>query len=316
MLLILTNTDDLTVDFFILYLEKHGIPYYRFNVDRFPSSIEIEYRVNSQGINGIISDEHHSIALEDVSVIWYRRALIPPPVSELDPESIPYIRQEGRHFLEGTFLALRVPWINSLHATLIGERKLYQLRIAHDCGFTVPKTVVANSPLAFQEIKEAKGGLICKPVYCGLQVTQSGCYSAYTHNPNLKDLQDEKALRLCPTYLQEEIDRIEDVRVTFFGKTYFAVSIRSKENLIDWRRPGTQLEYEEIALEDVVVNACYRFMDELGLVYGAFDFIRDKQGKLYFLEINPAGEWAWLEQELGLNMREALQGLIEGIQAG
>jgi hypothetical protein len=89
MLLILTNTEDLTADFFILFLEKHGIPYYRFNVDRFPQCIEIEYRTTPQGINGIVSDEHHSIALKDVSVIWYRRALLPPPALGLDQESIP-----------------------------------------------------------------------------------------------------------------------------------------------------------------------------------------------------------------------------------
>jgi glutathione synthase/RimK-type ligase-like ATP-grasp enzyme len=157
--------------------------------------------------------------------------------------------------------------------------------------------------------------LICKPIYCGLQVISSSCFSAYTHTPNPNDLQDDIAIKLCPTYLQEEIERIEDVRVTFFGEKHFAVSIRSEESLIDWRRPGTQLEYRQINLEDDFTNACYRFMSELGIVYGAFDFIRNKQGQLYFLEVNPAGEWAWLEQELGLNMRSALLELIEGLKA-
>ncbi len=314
MLLILTNTDDLTADFFILYLEECGIPYFRFNVDRFPTSVEMEYRTTSNGIVGVISDGHCRIALEDVSVIWYRRALLPPSIVGLEEDSVPYIRQESRHFLEGTFLALRAPWVNSLYATQIGERKLYQLRVAYDCGFSIPKTIVGNNPLAFQGARESKGGFICKPIYCGLQITKNGCYSAYTHQPDYEDLEDYAAIRLCPTYLQEEISRIEDIRVTFFGASYFAVSIKSDEGLIDWRRPGAQLHYKEVDLDEVVIDSCCRFMSELGLFYGAFDFIRDKTGQLYFLEINPAGEWAWLEKELGLSMREALLNLIEKVK--
>ena len=46
-------------------------------------------------------------------------------------------------------------------------------------------------------------------------------------------------------------------------------------------------------------------LNELGLIYGAFDFIRTPNGKLVFLEINPTGEWAWLEEKLDFPMREA-----------
>ena len=46
-------------------------------------------------------------------------------------------------------------------------------------------------------------------------------------------------------------------------------------------------------------------LEAMGLHYGAFDFIEDLEGRLVFLEINPTGEWAWLEEQLNLPFREA-----------
>ena len=38
------------------------------------------------------------------------------------------------------------------------------------------------------------------------------------------------------------------------------------------------------------------FMDETGYRFGRFDFIR-KDGELWFLELNPNGQWAWLDEK-------------------
>jgi glutathione synthase/RimK-type ligase-like ATP-grasp enzyme len=50
----------------------------------------------------------------------------------------------------------------------------------------------------------------------------------------------------------------------------------------------------------------------LNLQYGAFDFIEKPDGELVFLEINPTGEWAWLENALGYPMRSAFIELFYG----
>jgi hypothetical protein len=50
----------------------------------------------------------------------------------------------------------------------------------------------------------------------------------------------------------------------------------------------------------------------VGLLYGAFDFLRTPEGELVFLEINPTGEWAWLEDRLRFPMRDAFIQLFYG----
>ncbi len=47
-------------------------------------------------------------------------------------------------------------------------------------------------------------------------------------------------------------------------------------------------------------------MNRLGLRFGALDFLVTPDGEWYFLEINPNGQWAWIEQETGLPISDAI----------
>jgi glutathione synthase/RimK-type ligase-like ATP-grasp enzyme len=47
-------------------------------------------------------------------------------------------------------------------------------------------------------------------------------------------------------------------------------------------------------------------MGELGMQYGAFDFIETPEGEHVFLEVNPSGEWGMLEKDLGYPISEAI----------
>ena len=38
----------------------------------------------------------------------------------------------------------------------------------------------------------------------------------------------------------------------------------------------------------------------MGLSFACYDFIVDDDDQVYFLEVNSAGQWMWLEDELGL----------------
>ena len=44
---------------------------------------------------------------------------------------------------------------------------------------------------------------------------------------------------------------------------------------------------------------CHVLVDRLGLRYGAIDLVHTTDGRYCFLEINPNGEWLWLQDALG-----------------
>ena len=101
-----------------------------------------------------------------------------------------------------------------------------------------------------------------------------------------------------PWFVQERIDGEEEVTVVYVdGKTYAASAPRSsfdaedsRKSLMEKPRPWPRCE-----LSPADERAIKGFMDETGYRFGRFDFIR-KDGELWFLELNPNGQWAWLDE--------------------
>ena len=112
---------------------------------------------------------------------------------------------------------------------------------------------------------------------------------------------------IYPTYFQNEINKIADIRITVVGNDIFPVQITfDNSKTPDWRRMECEVAYNEFDLPDELKEKCIRLVSELGLNFGAIDMARTTDGDYYFFEINPTGEWAWIEHKLGLPIRESL----------
>ena len=61
------------------------------------------------------------------------------------------------------------------------------------------------------------------------------------------------------------------------------------------------------------LNKLYQMLDELGLNLGAFDIISDENGTLYFIELNPNGQWYWIEILTKMPIVRAMVELIEDL---
>jgi glutathione synthase/RimK-type ligase-like ATP-grasp enzyme len=51
-------------------------------------------------------------------------------------------------------------------------------------------------------------------------------------------------------------------------------------------------------------------MHKLGLNFGAVDMILTPDGRYVFLEINPNGQWGWVEDLTGMPISEEIIGLL------
>jgi glutathione synthase/RimK-type ligase-like ATP-grasp enzyme len=116
----------------------------------------------------------------------------------------------------------------------------------------------------------------------------------------------------CPILLQEEIPRTRDLRITFIGKQCFAAAVHGSSGNVDWREPAAEAKFSVCEVSSDTRSKCEAMLETLGLHYGAFDFIQRPDGELVFLEINPTGEWAWLENSLEFPMRRAFVDLFYG----
>lgn len=102
-----------------------------------------------------------------------------------------------------------------------------------------------------------------------------------------------------PWFVQERIEGEEEVTVVYIdGKTYAANALRDSFGGEDSRKSLLEhpVAWPRCELTPEEEHAIRGFMDETGYRFGRFDFIR-KNGELWFLELNPNGQWAWLDEK-------------------
>jgi hypothetical protein len=311
MLLILTSNKDLTADFLIVELIKRGLPYFRLNAEDLALG-HFTFSFDEDGLRRTISVDEKTLALGDVSAVWYRRAINPVPDNNLSIAERHFVAGEFRHLVTGLVLDSDILWVNPIDRVFVAEHKLYQLRLARKLGFNVPRTLVSLDRADLQKFAhESTTGTICKPIFHGLFVDGPSRYSIYTRRIR-SEMLDSESVGSCPILLQDEIKRQADVRATFIGPHLFVADIIGTDSLVDWRDPQSCVQYLPSSLDPSTEGKCREMLAQLGLRYGAFDFIRTPDGQLVFLEINPTGEWAWLEDRLGFPMRNAFAQLFFG----
>ena len=70
------------------------------------------------------------------------------------------------------------------------------------------------------------------------------------------------------------------------------------------------LHHEAILLPAEVSERCVALVQQLGLQYGAIDLILDEDDCYTFLEINPNGQWAWIENLTHLPISKEIANLL------
>ena len=165
-ILFVTNRNDFATDYLILKLRNYddNIPYLRINSEDIDKlSIKTDLIKSS-----IITVEDADYDISSLVSGYFRRApsVFDKPLSDKDTN---FINRERRHFLEGFYESLKIKWVNPIFSTYKAERKMYQLSLAKEVGFDIPKTIVTNSP---QEIKTFIKNFTCiiKPISNGLIV--------------------------------------------------------------------------------------------------------------------------------------------------
>jgi hypothetical protein len=114
---------------------------------------------------------------------------------------------------------------------------------------------------------------------------------------------------VVPHLFQARVDKVADLRVVVVGSQVFTVRIDS--GLLDWRTDYSALTYTPVSLPADVERALLAHLRHFGLVSGSFDLCVTRDGGLRWLELNPNGQWGWIEEETGLPIAAAFADLLE-----
>ena len=318
MILIVTNKNDFTADFLILELLRRKQAYLRFNTEDFPQSIQINWSLGPGGIAGNIRYRGKSIDLRSITSIWYRRPISPVPSSSIDSSAgYEFAAAESQAFLDSIWPCFDCFWVSHPSNLRIAEQKLFQLKVAASLGFSIAPTMVTNDPKsAMAFILESGPQVVYKPLRRG-RITHDGTVGyIYTNVVTSDQLDAIQTVELAPSLFQAYVPKLIEIRVTVIGTSVFAVSIFSQEHpesVHDWRRGNRAgLRHEIHDLPQDIRDRCVLLVSQLGLTFGAIDLILTPSNEYYFLEINPNGQWAWLQQLCPeLPLRETLADLLE-----
>ena len=310
--LVITNKEDLTTDFVVNRLQQKGVPFYRLNTEDICQGLLLTVKPQL-GICYVQDDIlHKTVDLLEFDSIYYRR----PEIKEYnDPElrsgEKAFLTSEVFYSLEGVYKILdKKYWVSPLYAIREAENKVYQLMLANQIGFATPETILTSNPVHLSAFLNNRDCII-KPVHNGRVVDGKSPEVVYTSD--FKHPFDLEQVKYSPNFVQQKIHKVYDVRVTMVGSKPFAVRIESQgEDLTktDWRRGQAILQHEPIDIPESIEKKCKLLMGILHLRYAAIDFAIDENGEYIFFEINPNGQWAWIEHLTGLPISNEIVNLL------
>lgn len=325
MILIVTNKVDPHADSVIGRLKGKGVNFVRFNTEDFPQKTSLTWKTEEDSIDGeiFLTGGHHTL-LSQVRSCWYRRPFLPNLSRNLiSTQSREFATDEIEAFIKGlwTYLSDRF-WINYPLVLRQAESKINNLKIASDLGFFIPKTIVTNNPKeALGFINRSNGNVINKVLGKGNVEYQRDYYFVYTHRVSSKDIGDLENVAYAPTLFQEYVPKALEIRTTVVGSEVFSCEIHSQESdktLDDWRHYDFDNVKHAVHRLPSSINAlCLKMAEILSLKFAAFDLILTPDNHYVFLEINPNGQWLWIENLTGLPISQAIADLlISGEQYG
>jgi glutathione synthase/RimK-type ligase-like ATP-grasp enzyme len=297
-------------------LRQNGVPY-RLN----PS-----LRVDASTRLCVHADEHgDTLALDDIDMnhvraVWHRRPRTPAAGACLEADR-GFIEGQWKYLQKNIFDAaedaIDALWINRPRAAEHAESKLVQLRAARAAGLSIPETMISNRASDVARLIRRWGRVVFKTFY-PQSWEDSGKRLTYQMSTAMLDAGSElpeQAIAVSPGIFQRYIDKSCDVRVTFIGERIFAIKIdkASGDAYFDWRAHShdadTRIEIFELgtALEAKLRDV----MRRLDLVFGCIDLVIDRDGQGYFLEINQAGQFLFVEERMPeLKLLRAMTGML------
>lgn len=329
MICIFSTTRDQTTTQVMRWLSHFGVTdVLRINSDNGAAGDSVvEFDVDQNTLS--FRQDGRLIRLSEIEAVWYRkgRHWLCNQFLEIDfsehPRLAAYLQKkivgeelrlsEYFHFvIENAVPALGSPSRCDLN-------KLLVLHAAREVGLLTPAFRISNCRASLKEAIADKPS-ITKPITDGLYLfdnehANTG-YFSYTEALAASAL-DQLPDPLSPSLVQEQILKRMDARVFFLEGRCYAMAIfsqRDEQTRVDFRRYNYAKPNRAVPLRlrpDLEAKIA-RLFASLKLNTGSVDFVVDQQGRFYFLEVNPVGQFSmvsapcnyFLEKQVAITLRD------------
>lgn len=285
----------------------------------FPATAEVAVRIGAEGVRRTISRRGESIDLERVTAVWIRRPSGPTLAQTIPAgKTTAFVVEECDSLIVTLFDSLdclTVPGPRPVYRR--AEAKIVQLLHAIAVGMAVPETLTGTSPDEFLAFVHRHGAAMISKTCSGVASRLFGQdeFCRFTERVGMRDIAYAHTLRHAPATFQNDIDKDVELRVTVVADRVFAAEIHSqatRQTRQDWRHyDHLNTPLRPHRLPEEVEEQCREITRRMGVCYGAIDLIRTKAGSYVFIEINPNGQYLWIEDETGLPISDAICDLLQ-----
>ncbi len=310
-MLVLAQADDDTTDLVMDALAVRRAAVSRVDTADFPGAVSVAARPDQVERAGWLRVHGERIDLTSVRSVYRRHPTrFTFPTSMSGPER-QFAMRESVYGLGGVLTAQPWRWLDHPSTVADASYKPHQLKVATGCGLNVPPCLVTNIGAEARKFAAEIGGdLVYKSLSTGVVAEQDELRIIYTTRLADGDLDEsnDQSIELCPILLQRWVPKAFDIRLTVVGERCFAVAVHTEnpEALVDWRSRYDELSYQICSTPDEVRCGVLAYLRRFALTFGAFDFSVTPDGRWWFLECNPAGQWGWVVEETGLPIAEAI----------
>lgn len=314
-ILVITNKIDPHSDEVIKILQSKKAEVFRLNTEDFCTNIETTLRIDNGHFDGKFKSKLREIEFSKIKSVLYRRPKKTEARHIQNDHYRNFVESECWFYLNWLWEALPCFWISKPSSIRKAESKIKQLTIANQFGFTIPKTLITTNPEEARCFyRECGGNVVNKVLGTGFIEDQGSIKTIYTHRINDTDLGHAESIQCVPCVFQERIEKKFELRITVVGKKVFAAEIHSQNSprtKDDWRRYDLEnTPHFPHKLPEQIQKACVEFVSYYGLAFGAIDMIVTPKNEYIFLELNPNGQWLWIERLTNLPISEAIADLL------
>ncbi|MCL1943413.1 MAG: grasp-with-spasm system ATP-grasp peptide maturase [Candidatus Azobacteroides sp.] len=299
MILLLTCDGDLSCDLVIDWLNYYRHEYIRINsFELFSKNICFS---QENGKLRLLLD-NQNIPIETIKSIWYRKfgffeesEFYKNLLTNFNYDIIKHITKEYYKILNLFLLSLKnKKWItNPFHSNL---NKFAVLQLAGKCGLNIPNSYISNNFNFIENNKNYIVKSVVDPIIAEYKENKCMMYTTQLTSDDQNSIPDV----FFPSLIQEKIEKEYEIRIFYLmGKCYSMAifSQNDKKTKLDfrqynWEKPNRYVPYN---LSKNDLSKIKLLMNSLKLNCGSIDLIMGIDSKLYFLEINPTGQFGMVD---------------------
>lgn len=281
-ILIVTESDDDHAHLITEEMDRQGVDWSWLSTDTLLYD-RSTWCIYDDGIN------HGKWFIDNPHAIWYRKRHSPNKLVILPEEQYANLESEG--ILSALMLTYQPnKWVNHPARNHVARQKPYQLLLAKQLGFDIPRTIISNSESEVARfIGSCPAGCVVKPISAHVIHQIDHAFVIGTRKAKLNEVMDIVAGGAA--MIQERQLMLFEVRVIVMGKKLFAFQMSSLKNYDDIKQlEDNDITYARYDLSPEISSKILNLTQSLELPFAAIDFIVTQSQEIKFLEVNPNGQ--------------------------